>query len=111
MSAKNAEVWVNELRLVGYESKGGMAAHSTLGLRLSDVASVDLAGQMTTAGYGGLEQSVKDRKTDDYYKYSVTTSTNVGRFLPEKSRIYFKVIYPEGTDSLARLQPLLVPRY
>ena len=93
MSAKNAEVWVNELRLVGYESKGGMAAHSTLGLRLSDVASVDLAGQMTTAGYGGLEQSVKDRKTDDYYKYSVTTSTNVGRFLPEKSRISIPVYY------------------
>ena len=93
MSAKNAEVWVNELRLVGYESKGGMAAHSTLGLRLSDLASVDLAGQMSTAGYGGLEQSIKDRKTDDYYKYSVTTSTNVGRFLPEKSHISVPVYY------------------
>ena len=93
MSAKNAEVWVNELRLVGYESKGGMAAHSTLGLRLSDLASVDLSGQMSTAGYGGLEQSIKDRKTDDYYKYSVTTSTNVGRFLPEKSQISVPVYY------------------
>ena len=93
MSAKNAEVWVNELRLVGYESKGGMAALSTLGLKLSDLASVDLAGQMSTAGYGGLEQSIKDRKTDDYYKYSVTTSTNVGRFLPEKSHISVPVYY------------------
>ena len=93
MSAKNAEVWVNELRLVGYESKGGMAALSKLGLRLSDVASVDLSGQMSTAGYGGLEQSVKDRRTDDYYKYSITTSTNVGRFLPEKSQISIPVYY------------------
>ena len=93
MSAKNAEVWVNELRLVGYESKGGMAALSTLGLKLSDLASVDLAGQMSTAGYGGLEQSIKDRKTDDYYKYSVTTSTNVGRFLPEQSHISIPVYY------------------
>ena len=93
MSAKNAEVWVNELRLVGYESKGGMAAHSTLGLRLSDLASVDLAGQMSTAGYGGLEQSIKDRKTDDYYKYSITTSTNVGRFLPEESHISVPIYF------------------
>ena len=93
MSAKNAEVWINELRLVGYESKGGMAALSTLGLRLSDVASVDLSGQMSTAGYGGLEQSVKDRKTDDYYRYSITTSTNVGRFLPEKSQISVPIYY------------------
>ena len=93
MSAKNAEVWVNELRLVGYESKGGMAALSKLGLKLSDLASVDLSGQMSTAGYGGLEQSVKDRKTDDYYKYSVTTSTNIGRFLPEKTQISVPVYY------------------
>ena len=93
MSAKNAEVWVNELRLVGYESKGGMAAHSTLGIRLSDIASIDLSGQLSTAGYGGLEQGIKDRKTDDYYKYAITTSTNVGRFLPEKSKISVPVYY------------------
>jgi len=93
MSAKNAEVWVNELRLIGYESKGGMAAQSTLGLRLSDIATVDLSGQMSTAGYGGLEQNIKDRRTDDHYKYSVTTSTNVGRFLPENSNISIPVYY------------------
>ncbi|MBO4724036.1 MAG: cell surface protein SprA [Bacteroidaceae bacterium] len=93
MSAKNAEVWVNELRLVGYESKGGMAALSSLGIKLSDLASVDMSGQMSTAGYGGLEQSIMDRKTDDYYKYSITTSTNVGRFLPENSRISVPVYY------------------
>ena len=93
MSAKNAEVWVNELRLVGYESKGGMAAQSTLGLRLSDVASIDLSGQMSTAGYGGLEQSITDRRTDDHYKYAITTSTNAGRFLPENSKISIPVYY------------------
>ncbi|MBR4810664.1 MAG: cell surface protein SprA [Bacteroidaceae bacterium] len=93
MSAKSAEVWVNELRLVGYESKGGVAAQSQMGIRLSDVASVDMSGQMSTAGYGGLEQSIKDRKTDDYYKYSITTSTNVGRFLPEKANISIPVYY------------------
>ena len=93
MGAKSAEIWVNELRLVGYESKGGMAAQSTLGLRLSDLASVDMSGAMSTAGFGGLEQGIQDRKTDDYYKYTITTSTNVGRFLPEKARISVPVYY------------------
>jgi cell surface protein SprA len=93
MSAKSAEVWVNELRLVGFESKGGVAAQSQMGIRLSDVASVDMSGQMSTAGYGGLEQSIKDRKTDDYYKYAITTSTNVGRFLPEKANISIPIYY------------------
>ena len=90
---RSAEVWVNELRLVGYESNGGMAAQSTLGFRLSDIAAVDLAGQMSTAGFGGLEQGIQERKTDDYYRYSITTSTNLGRFLPEKSRISVPVYY------------------
>ena len=93
MSAKSAEVWVNEMRLVGYESKGGMAAQSTLGLKLSDIASVDLSGQMSTAGFGGLEQGIQERRTDDHYRYSVTTSTNLGRFLPEKSRISIPIYY------------------
>ena len=93
MSAKSAEVWVNEMRLVGYESKGGMAAQSSLGLRLSDIASVDLSGQMSTAGFGGLEQGIQERRTDDHYRYSVTTSTNLGRFLPEKSRISIPIYY------------------
>lgn len=104
MSAKSAEVWVNELRLVGYESKGGMAAQGTLGLRLSDLASVDLAGQMTTAGYGGLEQGIKDRRTDDFYKYSATTSFNLGRFLPEKSHISVPIYYSFSKENTS-------PRY
>ena len=99
MSAKSAEVWVNELRLVGYESKGGVAAQSSLALKLSDVASVDLAGQLTTAGYGGLEQSIKDRQTDDHYKYSVTTSFNLGRFLPEKSNVSIPVYYSYSKEN------------
>jgi cell surface protein SprA len=99
MSAKNAEVWVNELRLVGYESKGGMAAQGSLGLRLSDLASVDLSGTMSTAGFGGLEQSIKDRRTDDYYKYAITTSTNIGRFLPEKARISVPVYYSYSREN------------
>ena len=104
LGSKSAEVWVNELRLVGYESKGGMAAQSKLALKLSDVASVDLAGQMSTAGYGGLEQSIKDRKTDDFYKYSITTSTNLGRFLPEKANISVPIYYSYSREKTS-------PRY
>lgn len=104
MSAKSAVVWVNELRLVGYESKGGMAAQSKLGLRLSDLATVDLAGQLTTAGYGGLEQSIQNRRSDDIYKYSLTTSTNVGRFMPEQARISVPVYYSYSREKVS-------PRY
>lgn len=101
MSSKSAEVWVNELRLVGFESEGGYAAQSKLALRLSDIATIDLAGQMSTAGFGGLEQGVMDRKTDDSYRYSVTTSFNVGRFLPEKASISVPVYYSHTREQIS----------
>lgn len=101
MSAQSAEVWVNELRLVGYESKGGLAAQSKLGLRLSDLATIDLAGQMATAGYGGLEQGIMERKTDNSYRYSITTSFNAGRFLPEKAQVSIPVYYSHSMEKIS----------
>lgn len=90
---RSAEIWVNELRLVGYESHGGAAAQGSLNLHISDLATVDLKGQFRTAGYGGLEQSISDRAMEDFYRYSVTTSFNVGRFLPEKANVSIPVYW------------------
>jgi len=93
LGVRSAEVWVNELRLSGYESKGGEAARGSLNMQLSDVATVNLNGQYSTAGFGGLEQSISDRSVDDYYKYNVSTSVNLGRFIPEKARVSIPVYY------------------
>ncbi len=98
---RSAEVWVNELRLVGYESKGGMAAQSRLSLKLSDLGSVDMSGQMATAGYGGLEEGIQQRRTDDFYKYSVTTSFNLGRFLPEATKVSVPVYYSYSEEKVS----------
>lgn len=93
LDVKSAEVWVNELRLVGYESKGGMAAQGDLNVQLSDLATMDLKGQYNTSGFGGLEQGVSERTTDDHYRYSITTNVNAGRFLPEKAKISIPLYY------------------
>lgn len=92
-SKKDAEIWVNELRLCGYESNGGMAAQSNLNIKLSDVATVDVSGQMHTNGFGGLEQKVLERSIDDYYTYSVTTNVDAGRFIPAKARVSVPVYF------------------
>lgn len=102
-SRKSAEVWVNELRLIGYESKGGMAAQSNLTMQLSDIGSINLSGQMKTAGFGGLEQSIGERSMDNAYKYSMTTSFNVGRFLPEKAKVSIPVYYSYTTEQVSPL--------
>lgn len=81
---KSAEVWVNELRLTEFNEDGGWAAQGNLNLQLSDIGSINLAGHVETAGFGGLEQSVSERRLDDYYQYSFTTTFDLGRFFPKR---------------------------
>lgn len=86
-SAKSAEVWVNELRLTEFNEEGGWAAQGNLNVQLSDLGSVNLGGHVETAGFGGLEQSISERRLDDYYQYSFTSSFELGKFFPEKAKV------------------------
>ena len=92
-SAKDVEVWLNELRLTGFNNQGGWAAQSALNMQLSDAGSVNLSGHVETAGFGGLEEGVSQRRLDDYYQYAVTTTFDLGRFFPEKLKLSLPLYY------------------
>lgn len=90
---QNVEVWANELRLQQFANKGGWAAQSQLNLQLSDVATLNLSGHVETEGFGGLEETVSQRRDDNLYEYSVTTNVQAGKFLPEKVKLNAPVYY------------------
>ncbi|WP_321438315.1 cell surface protein SprA [uncultured Bacteroides sp.] len=92
-SLKSAEVWVNELRLTEFNESGGWAAQGNMNVQLSDLGSINLGGHMETAGFGGLEQSVSERRLDDYYQYNFTTSFELGKFFPAKAKISAPIYY------------------
>ena len=92
-STKSIEVWLNELRLTGFNSQGGWAAQSALNVQLSDAGSVNMSGRAETAGFGGLEEGVSQRRLDDYYQYAVTTSFDLGRFFPTKLKLNLPLYY------------------
>ena len=92
-TTKSAEIWVNELRLTDFNEQGGWAAKGNLNVALSDVGTVNMGGQIETAGFGNLEQSVSDRRLDDYYMYNVATNVNLGRFLPKQIKISAPLYY------------------
>ena len=92
-STKDIEVWLNELRLTGFNNHGGWAAQSALNVQLSDAGSVNLSGRAETAGFGGLEEGVSQRRLDDYYQYAVTTNFDLGRFFPEKLKLSLPLYY------------------
>ena len=97
---RSAEVWVNELRLQGYTSDGGWAAKSKLDMQLSDLANVSLSGHMETAGFGGLEQGVNERRKDDLFQYSFTSNIQLGKFFPEKAKARIPLYYSYSKKKL-----------
>ena len=51
---KSVEVWVNELRLLDHNSKGGWAANGNLNVQLSDLGSVNATGKYQSEGFGEI---------------------------------------------------------
>ena len=90
---KSGEVWVNELRLLEHNNKGGWAANGNLNVQLSDFGSVNATGRYTSEGFGGLEDKVASRSTDSYGTYSVTTSLELGKFFPDKAKVSIPLYY------------------
>ncbi len=90
---KSGEVWVNELRLKEHNNKGGWAANANLNVQLSDLGSVNATGRYTSEGFGGLEDGVASRSTDNYGTYSVTTSLEMGKFFPDKAKVSIPLYY------------------
>lgn len=81
---KSAEIWVNELRMTDFDEEGGWAAQGNLNINLSDIGSVSFTGRKETIGFGSIDQSLNERRSDDYSTYTIATNLDLGRFIPEK---------------------------
>ena len=51
------EVWFNELRIAGIDSKGGWAAVGAMDANFADLASVAATARMSTIGFGSIDQT------------------------------------------------------
>ena len=97
----SGEIWVNELRLSQFNEQGGMAAMANASLAISDIAQVNVAGQLETAGYGSIESNVLDRNMENFYQLSVSAALEGGRLFPEQAKIQMPlyVSYSNETTS------------
>ncbi len=90
---QSGEVWVNELRMKEYNNSGGWAADGNLNVQLSDMGSVNVQGRYVSEGFGGLEQGVNERTTDNTGNIAFTTSLELGRFFPDKAKVSIPFYY------------------
>jgi len=84
---KCVEVWVNELRVTDFDEEGGWAANTVIAADLADLGNVVLAGNISTAGFGSIEQKVNERQQENIYGYDFATNLELGKFFNENSGI------------------------
>jgi len=84
---KSAVVWFNELRLTEFDERGGWAATARMNAQLADFADVNVSGSKSTIGFGSLEKRVSERNRADNVFFDISSSMELGKFLPKKSGI------------------------
>ena len=82
-----AEIWINELRLSGFDESGGVAAIARLDLQMADFGGATISTNYTGLNFGGLEDKIAQRSREEIIQYDVATNLELGKFLPEKSGV------------------------
>ncbi len=89
----SSEIWVNEMRMSGFNEDGGWAAVANMGLVLSDLGAFNLGGQIETVGFGNIEDNVMDRNQEDNYEYNLSLSLQLGKLFPDKAKVNMPFTY------------------
>lgn len=97
----SGEIWVNELRLSEFNEQGGVAAMANAALSVSDIAQLNVAGRLETAGYGSIESNVLDRNMDNMYQISVSAALEAGRLFPEQAKIQMPIYVSYSNETLS----------
>lgn len=95
-TTKSGKIWVNELRLNGINEDGGWAAKGNATLRVSDLATLNMAGTYTSAGFGNIEQSSTERSMNNDYNYTFSGQTDLGRWLPAQLKFTAPFYYSKA---------------
>jgi len=92
-TTKDGTVWVNELKVTDFNESGGWAAKANATLNVSDIATLNLGAHYESAGFGSVDQSLNERRLDDYSQINIAVQADLGRFLPEKAKLKAPIYY------------------
>jgi cell surface protein SprA len=77
------EVWINELRATGLSEDGGFAAQARMQAQMADLGELNITGNLSTIGFGGIDKRLQERAQEEVYQYTVSTNLNLGKLLPK----------------------------
>lgn len=91
--AKEVVLWVNEIRLSEIENKGGWAGNASVNFNLGDFAIVNANASHSTVGFGAITEKPSERSQSAHTAFTINTSVNADKFLPEKAGMKIPVNY------------------
>lgn len=102
----SAEVWVNELRLTGFNNKGGWATTGRVQAKLADLGNVSIAGTYSKPFFGSVEKKINERSKETTLNWDFSSQVQLGKFFPQKWKVSLPFYYSYGET---RIKPLFNP--
>jgi cell surface protein SprA len=85
------EVWVNELRVNGYNEDFAWAAQSRLQLQMADLGEINLQGSYSSNGFGALDKRLHERNREEKLTYDAAVNVDAGKILPKAAKLTIPV--------------------
>ena len=103
---RDVALWVDELRVSGYDEEGGWAATAQASVDLADFATVRGNFNRTTDGFGGLSSTLSERDQSDTESWTLRTDMNFDQFLPARQNWSIPVTMElRSNTSMPRFDP------
>ncbi|MCH8548706.1 MAG: cell surface protein SprA [Balneolaceae bacterium] len=80
----DAQLWLNELRVSGFDNERGWAANARTSMKLADFATIDANITRQTQGFGALNSRLGQRRVDNELAYDINTAVNLDSFIPDR---------------------------
>ncbi len=77
-------VWFDELRANGFDQTKGEAGVLSADIKLADIATVSLSGNLNTFGFGGVQSRISERSRSTAQGFGIASAIQVDKLFPEK---------------------------
>lgn len=86
-SEYNGEVWINELRVTGFNESGGGAAIGKVQLQMADLGELNFSANYSSIGFGALDKRLMERNREETFQFDIAANIDAGKLLPPALKI------------------------
>ena len=83
----NGEVWINELRVTGFDESGGAAGIGKVQLQMADLGEINMSGNYSSIGFGALDKRLMERNREETIQFDIAANIDAGKLLPPGLKI------------------------